>query len=223
MSRSFTPEDELAIPIESVTRIRTIPPADTNERALFDEQVRAAEAAQAEAAHALHVTIAGIVGAEPSLRVLLLTAPDGPRAPPEDVWSEPFALVELPAASLDSVQRRLAWVLDTTDKLGLKPATIDERWSFGAHPFRGDADGIARLLDARMRLVGLAFDDARVTQCNAATSMPEDSPTELVVTAELTAADARRQRIVIELLRQPKPEPNLVLAVTDWTARQNTA
>lgn len=221
MSRSFVWNDELGVPIESETRIRTIPPAEPNERSLFDEQLRAAEAAQAEAAHALQMTILGIVGAEPSLRVLLFTAPDGPRAPPEDVWSEPFALVELPAASLDSVQRRIAWVLDTTDTLGLKPATIEERWSFGPHPFRGDADGVAALLDARMRLVELAFEGARVTQCNGETSMPEDGATELVVTAELTAADTRRQRIVIELLRQPKPEADLVLVVADWTARHN--
>jgi hypothetical protein len=164
-----------------------------------------------------------VVGAEPGLRVVLVTAPDGPRAPPEDVWSEPFALVELPAASLDSVKRRVAWVLDTTDKLGLKPAAIEERWTFGPHPFRGDADGVSPLLDARMRLVELAFEDARVTQCNASTSMPEEGPAELVVTAELTAADERRQRIIVELLRQPKPEADLVLAVTDWTGRHNGA
>jgi hypothetical protein len=222
MSRSFVPQDELTIPVESETRIRTIPPTDGDERKLFDEQLKSAEAAQGEAAHALKVAIAGVVGAEPSLRVLLVTAPDGPRAPPEDVWSDPVPLVDLPAASLDSVQRRVAWVLQTTDALGLKPAMIDEIWSFGPHPFRGDAEAIAQLLDARMRLVGLAFESARVTQLDSTTNVVEDDVTELVVQAELTAADTRRERIIVELLRQPKPAQDLVLAVTDWTSRRNT-
>jgi hypothetical protein len=220
MSRSLDQED-LTIPVESETRIRTIPPTLVDERKLFDDQLRAAEEAQGEAAHALHVTILGTVGTEPSLRVVLVTAPDGPRAPPEDVWSEPFVLVDLPVASLDSVKRRVAWVLETTNTLGLKAAMIDEQWSFGAHPFRGDTDGVSALLDARMRLVGLSFEDMRVTQCTSTEVIEEDAPSELVVKAELTAADVRQQRILVELMRQPKPEPELVLAVTDWTAKQN--
>lgn len=221
MSGSSDLRDELTIPVESETRIRTIPPSTVDERKLFDDQLREVEKAQGESAHALSVTIAGIVGAEPSLKVMLVTAPDGPRAPPEDVWTEPFALVDLPAASLDSVKRRVAWVLDTTKDLGLKAATIDEHWSFGAHPFHGNNEGVSALLDARMRLVGLSFEEMRVTQCTSTEVIDEEHGNELVVTAELTAPDLRQQRIVIELMRQPKPDPELVLAVTDWTSKQN--
>ena len=222
MSRSFVWQDELQIPVESETRIRTIPPASEGEKKLFDLQLKAAEEAQGEAAHGLRATVLGVVGAEPSLKVLLITAPDGPRAPPEDVWSDPFTLVDLPAASIDSVARRIAWVLETTATLGLKPAMIEERWGFGPHPFVGDAEAIGQLLEARMKLVTLAFESARLAQVDSTTVMEEDAVSELVVTAELTAGDTRRERIVIELLRQPKPSQDLVLAVTDWTAKRNT-
>jgi hypothetical protein len=223
MSRSFVQPEELGIPVESETRIRTIPPNSEGERKLFDAQLKAAEEAQGEAAHALRATVLGVVGAEPSLNVVLITAPDGPRAPPEDVWSDPFTLVDLPAVGLDSVKRRIAWVLQVTDELGLKPAAIEERWGFGPHPFVGDAEAISQLLEARMRLVALAFEGARVAQVDSTTVMEEDAVSELLVTAELTAGDTRRERIFIELLRQPKPAQDLVLAVTDWTATRNTA
>lgn len=217
MPRNVVSPEECPIPAESETRIRTVPPPSGGEAALFDQQLRAAEEAQGERARAFHVAITGVVGSEPSVRVLVATAPDGPRSPPEDVWSEPVLLVELPAASVDSVRRRVAWVLRRTAALGLAAPEIDERWSFGSHSFRGDPDGVAQLLDARLRLASLSLDDARVARCTAH-AVPDGA--ELVVTAHFEIADGRPQPVLVELLGQPKPSPALAAAVSEWIGRR---
>jgi hypothetical protein len=219
MSRSLTPNepDRTAREEKSETRLRTVAP--TNERVLYDQQLRDAEAASGERARNIVVRIGGVVGAEPGLVVLLVTAPDGPSTPAEDVWSEPVVLVDLRVASPDSVRERVQWALEASKAHGLLPPTIEEVWTFGAHPFRGDPRAIAQLCDARLRLVKLAFDGCPLVRCAYA---QESGPNgeELVVTAELRAQDARNETIRCELLRQRGFAADLVRSVADWTTKQ---
>jgi len=206
MSRKLQQHD-LGERDQSETRLRTLPPQEKD----FDAQLHDAEITSGEHARGIIVRTGGIVGGEPSLEVLLVTAPDGPFSPEADVWSDPIALADVRCASADAVRARIDWAIDTSKNLELDAPRIEETWTFGSRLFRGDPDRITQLLDARLRLVRLAFevDAMRVSYAQ-----------ESGVLFVRAAIDAPHRTIVCELYRHPDPDFDLLISVADWTSLQ---
>jgi hypothetical protein len=225
-------DDQLAAleiePEHSGARLRTVtePPSGEGTRAAgrehsgvstvtYDQQLLDAEEKAGERAHSLIVHLSGVLGAPPRMRVDLVTAPDGPATPPEDIWSSPVTLAQLEAASEDSVRARVAWVLDATERFGLRAPTIEERYHVASHGFFGSPDALPLLLDARLARVKMTLPEHRVLGVACAV---DEATKEIVCAVELEPREERQNPIVCELLRQPMADldPSVPDVIARW-------
>jgi hypothetical protein len=181
----------------------------------YDQQLLDAEERAGEPAHSLVVRLAGVLGAPPRMRVELVTAPEGPATPSEDIWSSPVTIVELEAASEDSVRARVAWVLDATNRFGLRAPTIEERYHVASHGFLGAPGALPLLLDARLARVKMTLPEHRILGVACAV---DEATKEIVCAVELEPGEERETPIVCELLRQPMAglDPSVPDVISQW-------
>ncbi len=131
---------------------------------VFEEQLRRVEKESGESAYQMVVEADGVLGGDRTLRVAVITAPGGPEAAPEDVWSDAVDLAVLPLAPDGRIDARVAWAQAVTAERKLLPPQVRERYRLGMRGFAGEPDALPMLLAARLRMATLALEGATPTR-----------------------------------------------------------
>jgi hypothetical protein len=206
--------DDLVCTRCSETRVRAALPAvglpTSPEEGSLDERLTRLEAQAGEPTHHLVVSIEGALGGEVSVHISVVTTPDGPATPIEDVWSQPVALTTLECGSSEVAATRMHWIDRVTAERGLKAPEVVRRFRVGTRGFRGDASAVGMLLDARLHMARRALEPGGESPQRTCT-MEDDNGT-LRVIADFTSKGA------IELFSEARPTPELRTAVAAWIA-----
>jgi hypothetical protein len=198
----------------SETRLRAALPAEgpsaSIEEGTLDTKLVRIEADAGERAHHFVASIEGTLGGEVTVSISVVTAPDGPATPPEDVWSEAAALTTLECGSSEVAAARMLWVDRVTADRGLVAPEITRRFRVGTRGFRGEASAVGMLLDARLHIArrALEHDDESTER---ACALEEDGGV-LRVVADFTAKGT------IELFSERDATPELRAAAASWLA-----
>ncbi len=140
------------------------------------------------------------------MHISVVTAPDGPATPLEDIWSSPVELTTLECGSSEVAAARMNWIDRTTQDRALAPAEVTRRFRVGTRGFRGDALAVGMLLDARLHMARRALDDEAIER----TCSIEQDDAGCRVVADFV------KKGTIELFSTTHPTPELVAAVNAW-------
>lgn len=178
------------------------------EEGSLDDKLARVEARTGERAHHFVASIEGALGGEVTVSLSVVTTPDGPATPPEDIWSEPEALTTLAFGSSEVATARMNWVDRVTADRGLAEPEVTRRFRVGQRGFQGDPGAVGMLLDARLHMARRALDgDARERTCEL-----DETGGVLRVLADFTSKGT------IELFSDAHPTPELRDAVRAWIA-----
>jgi len=180
-----------------------LPPAI--EEGSLDDKLARIEGRTSEKAHHLVASIEGALGGEVTVSIAVVTAPDGPATPPEDVWSEPVPLTTLACGSSEVAATRMRWIDRVTADRGLAEPEVSRRYRVGTPGYRGEPDAVGMLLDARLHMARRALDDALERSCAL-----DDGGGKLRVVADFTAKGT------IELFSEAGASAELRSAVEAW-------
>ncbi len=198
----------------SETRIRATLPAEglppSVEEGSLDDKLARAEERSGERAHHLVASIEGTLGGEVTVHIAVVTAPEGPKTPAEDVWSSPLELTTLECGSSEVAAARMNWIDQTSTARELAPAEITRRFRVGTRGFRGDALAVGMLLDARLHMARRALDEeSSPASIERACSIEMDEGTCRIV-ADFT------NKGTIELFSTSHATPELIAALNVW-------
>lgn len=203
----------------SETRVRAALPAalaggaDAESHGLeegsLDEKLACIERETGERAHHVVASIEGALGGEVVVSLAVVTAPDGPATPPEDIWSDAVPLTTLSCGSSEVAAARLHWVERASEARGLAPAEVTRRYRVGTRGFRGDAAAVGMLLDARLFMARRALGDEAVER----SCVVERDGDEARVVADFTSKGT------IELFSEARPTAALGAALDAWVAQ----
>jgi hypothetical protein len=207
----------------SETRVRAALPAsdvspDEQSDATLDERLTRIEELAGEKAYRLTLTIDGALGGESTVVVAVLTAPDGPATPPEDVWAEPAVVATFECGTSDVVAARVQMVTRLSADRGLHAPEVRRRLRVGTRGFMGDAAAAGMLLDARSHMARLALDPRR-----AGAARVEEAGGTLAVLVEFSddeasAGEQPAPATVVEIFSEAAPTSALRESVAAWVA-----
>jgi len=194
----------------SETRVRAALPAEglppSLEEGSLDDKLARIEERTGERAHHLVATVEGALGGDVKVSIAVVTAPEGPATPPEDVWSEAVPLTTLEYGSSEVAATRMQWIDRVTAERALQQPEITRRYRVGTRGFRGDPGAVGMLLDARLHMARRALgEDAAERAC-----LLEESGAELRVVADFT------NKGTIELFSDSHASAELRQAVQAW-------
>lgn len=206
----------------SETRVRAALPAEglppSLEEGSLDDKLARIEARTGELAHHLVASIDGALGGEVTVNIAIVTTPEGPATPPEDIWSEPVPLTTLECGSSEVAATRMSWIDRVTAARKLAEPEITRRFRVGTPGFRGEPGAVGMLLDARLHMARRALED-----------QPSDGPPEerscavevgdtgVRVLADFTSKGT------IELFSEHGPTAELRAAIEAWIAARAPA
>jgi hypothetical protein len=194
----------------SETRVRAALPAEglppSLEEGSLDDKLARGEARTSEKAHHLVATIEGALGGEVTVSISVVTSPEGPATPPEDVWSEAVALTTLSCGSSEVAATRIHWIDRVSADRGLADPEVSRRYRVGTPVYRGEPDAVGMLLDARLHMARRALDEDGVER----TCALDESGGRLRVVADFTTKGT------IELFSETGPSAELRAAVEAW-------
>lgn len=201
--------DELVCNRCSETRIRATLPVEglppSMEEGTLDEKLARAESQSGERAHHLVGSIEGTLGGDVTVHISVVTAPEGPATPAEDIWSTPMDLTTLECGS-EVAAARMNWIEQTTAAKKLAPAEVTRRFRVGTRGFRGEAHAVGMLLDARLHMARRALGHEAVER--ACTVETDEGGCRVV--ADFTSKGT------IELFSTTHATPELLAAVQTW-------
>lgn len=204
----------------SETRVRAalpasdVPPEEQSD-ATLDERLTQIERMAGEKAHRLVLTVDGALRGESTVVVAVLTAPDGPATPPEDVWAEPAVVATFECGTSDVAAARVQMATRLSADRGLHPPEVRRRLRVGTRGFMGDPAAAGMLLDARLHMARLALEPRR-----ARAARLEESSGALAVLVEFSSdgAGSDQEGTVVELFSEAAPTGTLRESVADWVA-----
>jgi len=205
----------------SETRVRAAlpasdaPPEDQSD-ATLDERLGRLEQLAGEKAYRLVVMVDGTLGGESTVILSVLTAPDGPATPPEDVWAEPAVLATFECATSAVVGTRLKTAMRMTSERKLHPPEIRRRLRVGTRGFMGEPAAAGMLLDARLHMARLALEPRRAQS----TRLEEAGGTVhvLVEFAEQATVTPEAEVTVVELFSEASPGAPLRESLGAWVS-----
>jgi hypothetical protein len=205
--------DDLVCNRCSETRVRAALPAEglppSAEEGSLDERLVRIEERTGERAHHVVASIEGTLGGDVIVNIAIVTTPEGPATPPEDVWSEPAPLTSLECGSSEVAATRMNWIDRATAERKLQPPEVTRRFRVGTRGFRGDASAVGMLLDARLHMARRALEPDGESPHRTCTV--EDDDRTIRVVADFTSKGA------IELFSS-QPTAELRAAVAAWIA-----
>lgn len=209
--------DDLVCNRCSETRVRAALPAvglpASAEEGSLDERLVRIEKRTGERVHHVAASIEGTLGGEVTVNISVVTAPDGPATPPEDVWSEAVALTTLECGSSEVAAARMHWIDRVTAERGLALPEITRRFRVGTRGFRGAPGAVGMLLDARLHMARRALETLEThAESPPRTCTMEEGDGTLRVIADFTSKGA------IELFSEAQPTAELRAAVALWIA-----
>lgn len=208
--------DDLVCNRCSETRVRAAlpaegPPPPTVEEGSLDDKLAAIEKRTGERAHHVIASIEGTLGGSVTVHISIMTAPEGPATPPEDVWSEPVELTTIECGTSEVAATRMHWIDRVTAERKLMPPEITRRYRVGPRGYHGEPHAVGMLLDARLHMARRALEDGEETS-ERACSLDVDRGT-LRVIADFTSKGA------IELFSE-RTSDELRAAVEAWLEAQ---
>lgn len=198
----------------SETRVRAALPAEglppSLEEGSLDDKLARIEERTGERAHHLVASIEGALGGDVVVSISVVTSPDGPATPPEDVWSDAVALTTLECGSSEVAATRTNWIDRVTAQRSLLPPEVTRRYRVGTRGFRGDAGAVGMLLDARLHMARRALNPDDVDADAERSCSLEAVGEEVRVVADFTTKGT------IELFSEPHATPELRAAIQAW-------
>jgi hypothetical protein len=193
----------------SETRVRAALPVEGPppvEEGSLDEKLARIETETGERAHHVVASIEGALGGDVKVSIAIVTAPDGPSTPPEDVWSDAVPITTLECGSSEVAAARMNWIDRATAERGLQPAEVTRRFRIGTRGYQGEPSAVGMLLDARLHMARRALgQEAAPRAC-----VLERDADEVRVVADFTSKG------IIELFSEPKATPELRAAIEAW-------
>ena len=202
----------------SESRIRvTLPASDVLPEeqgdATLDERLTRIEQIAGEKAHRLVLTIDGALGGESTVVVAVLTAPDGPATPAEDVWAEPAVVATFECGTPEVVAARVHNAARLSEERTLQPPEVRRRLRVGTRGFMGDPTAAGMLLDARFHMARLALEPRRPREARV-----EDHGGTMRVLVDFADDAAPEAPVVVELFSEAAPKSALRESVAAWVA-----
>jgi hypothetical protein len=215
--------DDLVCARCSETRIRAALPAEglppSVEEGSLDQLLERMEKTSGEKAHHVVASIDGTLGGEVTVNIAVVTAPEGPHTPAEEIWSSPAPLTSLSCGSSEVAAARLSWIERVTTVRGLAPPEIARHYRVGTRGYPGDPSAVGMLLDARLHMArrALASREGPIKQGDTDSTPPqacsiEESGETLRVVADFT------QKGAIELFSVTPATAELRAAIAEWIA-----
>jgi hypothetical protein len=165
--------DDLVCNRCSETRIRATLPAEdappSVEEGSLDDKLAGVETNANERAHHVVASIEGTLGGNVTIHIAVVTAPEGPATPPEDIWSEAAPLTTLECGSSEVAAARMKWIDRITTERKLQPPEITRRYRVGPRGYRGEPHAVGMLLDARLHMARRALEGDNETVERACT------------------------------------------------------
>ena len=205
--------DDLVCNRCSETRIRATLPAEglppSVEEGTLDDKLARIEAKTGERAHHVVASIEGTLGGNVTVHISVVPAPMGPETPAEDVWSEAVEVTTLECGSSEVAAARMNWIDRITQERKLAAPEISRRFRVGTRGYRGEADAVGMLLDARLHMARRALEDA-TGEVRERSCALDDGGGKLRVVADFTAKGT------IELFSEAGASAELRSAVEAW-------
>lgn len=199
----------------SETRVRAALPADEPEEQsdiTLDERLARVEQEAGEKAYQIVLTIDGALGGESTVVVAVLTAPDGPATPPEDIWADPVVVATFECGTSEVVAARVQLVTRLSAERKLHAPEVRRRLHVGTRGFMGDPAAAGMLLDARLHMARLALEPLQVSGARL-----EETNDTLLVLVEFGSDVASTESTVVELFSEAAPTSALSESVAAWT------